>query len=327
MTQRTRYFLVGSGLVVAVGLGTGLVAYYGGELTTRRAPLTEFAYVPESVTAVAYADVRHIMQSEFHHRLRAMMPAGPERQRLLADTGIDLERDIDSVVAGLNPADAAGGVVVLVRGRFDVGQIEAVAVQHGARVEDYQGRRIVSSLHAPSTTDRRGDTDAAVAFLEPGLVALGPLRAIKQAIDGARRQQSVAANPDVMKVVNAVVADGDAWFVGRLDAIPTHDRLPGAVRDQLAGVQWFSVSAAIDQTAQCRLRAEARDAEAGESLRGVVNGALAVAKIMAGHDTRLDGLLQSVQATGTGAELELSFSVPAEALEALRAVAPTPQVR
>ena len=32
MSNRTRYFMVGAGLVLTVGLGTGLVAYYSGEL-------------------------------------------------------------------------------------------------------------------------------------------------------------------------------------------------------------------------------------------------------------------------------------------------------
>ena len=31
MTKRTRYFLFGAALILAVGLGTGLVAYYRGE--------------------------------------------------------------------------------------------------------------------------------------------------------------------------------------------------------------------------------------------------------------------------------------------------------
>jgi hypothetical protein len=322
MTQRTRYFLVGSGLIVVVGLCTGLVAYYNGELGGRRAPLSEFAYVPATVTAVAYADVRHIMSSEFHHRLRATMPAGPEKARLLAETGIDLERDIDTVVAGLSPSDVLGGPVVLVRGRFNEAQIESVAVQHGATVEDFSGKRILKSLD-PRAAGEPGGSHPAVAFLEPGLIALGQLDAVKHAITAADRRETVAANAEVMKVVNDVLGDGDAWLVGRVESMSDHARLPSAVRDQLAGLQWFSLSAAIDQAMSCKLRAEASNAEAGEALRGVVNGALAVARIMAGNDARLDTLLQSVQASGTGSKLELSFTVPAEALDALRQTAGT----
>ncbi|MEZ5319879.1 MAG: hypothetical protein R2752_20925, partial [Vicinamibacterales bacterium] len=60
MTQRTRYFLIASVLTVAVGLGTGLVAYYNGGLRTTTAAADDFAYVPADASAVAFADVRSI---------------------------------------------------------------------------------------------------------------------------------------------------------------------------------------------------------------------------------------------------------------------------
>src|SRR5688572_12948933 len=145
MTHRTRYFLVGSGLIVVVGLCTGLVAYYNGGLAGRSsvARLSELSYVSSDVTALAYADVRHIMDSEFRQRLRAVMPTGQEKERLLAETGIDIERDIDSVLAGLNPNTISSGPpTVFLRGRFNTGQIENVAVQHGATAEDYRGKRL-----------------------------------------------------------------------------------------------------------------------------------------------------------------------------------------
>ena len=72
MTHRTRSFLFGSGLIVVVGLCTGLVAFYNGNLPLGRSSrLAEFSYIPSDATAVAYADVRHIMDSEFRQRLRA----------------------------------------------------------------------------------------------------------------------------------------------------------------------------------------------------------------------------------------------------------------
>jgi len=324
MTQRTRYFLVGSGLVVAVGLCTGLVAHYSGVLGEKRVPATEFAYVPANVTAVAYADVRHIMNSEFHQRLRALMPAGPEKERLLAETGIDLERDIDTVVAGLGPGGVAGGSIVLVRGRFNAAHIEAVAVEHGAVVEEFHRTRILKLVHTGASNEPGGDQPS-VAFLEPGLIALGQVDAVRSAIEHAERNESVAANAELMKVVDDVAGDGNAWIVGRVDSMSDSAKLPDVVREHLAGLQWFSLSAGVDRTVSCRLKAEAKDEQSGAALRDVVNGAIAMTKVMAGKDSRLDDLLQSVQARGTGPQIELSFTVPAEALDALRSGASAAQ--
>src|SRR6187200_3104346 len=142
MSQRTRYFLIGSTLTLAIGLGTGLVAYYGGSLTLAGSSTgpAELVYVSPEAAAVAYADVHTIMNSEFRQKLRQMVPAtGQGKDELLAETGIDIERDVDTVVAGFIPsADGKHpetASIVLVRGRFNSPQIEAQAVTHGAVVE------------------------------------------------------------------------------------------------------------------------------------------------------------------------------------------------
>ena len=94
-----------------------------------------------------------------------------------------------------------------------------------------------------------------------------------------------------------------------------------AVRTQLATVQWFSLSADIDQAILCRLHAEARDAKAGEEMRAVVNGVLAAAKLMSGQDARMNTVLNSVQSSGVGADLDLSFTVPAELVDMVASAA------
>jgi hypothetical protein len=307
MTHRTRYFLIGSGLILVVGLCTGLVAYYNGNLPLRRSAVpAEFSYITSDVTAVAYADVRHIMDSEFRQRLRDHLPAGQEKERLLAETGIDLERDIDTVVAGFMPDAGPGGSVVLVRGRFDASKIESVATQHGATVEEYSGKRLLRSAGSAETPG--------IAFLEPNLLALGNIDAIRRAIDASRTQQTISSNAELMEAVNGVVNTGNAWVVGRPNAMLSAN-LPDQVKDQLASLQWFALSAGVDRGLNCRLRAEARDAASAEQMRAVVNGALALARLM-DKDKRLDAF-DAVQATGRGAQIDLSFTVPPEVLDAI----------
>lgn len=328
MTQRTRYVLVGSGLIVVAGLCSGVAAVYGGGLSFRRAARgpAELSYVSSGTTAIAYADVRHIMDSQFRQRLRSVLPTGQEKDRLLAETGIDLEHDIDTVLAGLSPDGfAGGGSVVLVRGRFDQSRIEGLAVQHGATVEDYLGKRL---LIAPSSSDREGAASdmtpghaqgrsGGIAFLEPGLVALGQPDALRRAIDAARTQTSVTNNAGLMAVLGKVQDDGNAWIVGSPDAVSQNAALPEMVRNQMGAVEWFALTAGIDHAVTCRLRAEARDAESGEQIRSAVNGALAVARMMSGKDARFDSLLNSIQTSGSGDVLDVSFTVPADVLDAM----------
>jgi hypothetical protein len=313
MSRRTRYFLLISGLIVVAGLGTGLVAVYTGGLSTlRNQNPPEFSYIPSDATAVAYADVRHIMDSEFRQRLREALPddKAKAKDEFFAETGIDIERDIDTVMAGLTAqAMAGGGPVVLLRGRFDRDRVEQAALKHGATAEDYKGRRLLRAPEGP------GSDQPGIAFLESGLVAVGSIDRVKQAIDSAERRDNITANAELMKLVTEVDRSSDAWIAGRLDHMPGQQGWPDAVKDHLGAVQWFALSAAVDRAVTATLRAEARDAKAAEDLRGVVNGAISMARMMAGKDAKLTGMLDSVQATGSGTQMQISFTVPPDVID------------
>src|ERR1700752_4505436 len=132
MSRSTRYFLVGSSLIVVLALGTGLVAYYNGNLPlSSRARNADLGDLPADSAAVAYADVRAIMSSEFRQKLRQVLPTGEELGKFRDELGVDIERDIDTVAAAYlaNSQSTESGLVV-VRGRFNEGQIEGLATQH-----------------------------------------------------------------------------------------------------------------------------------------------------------------------------------------------------
>ena len=325
MSRGTRNFLIGSSLVLAVGLCTGLVAYYSGGLPLGAAGAPdEFAYLPADTSAVAYANVRAIMDSEFRKKLKSSLPTGEEQEKLKTETGIDIERDIDTVVAGFrgeNPEQ--GGAVVLVRGRFNDGDVEFRARQHGATVEEYRGKRLV--LMAPQVTGGEGASarhaTGGLAFLEPGLIALGDADSIKRAIDAQATSQNVSANTELMAFVEEVQLGANAWVVGKFDELSKNAELPEHVRAQIPAVQWLAVSANVNGGIRGTLRAEARDDKAAEDLRAVVNGALAAGRMMGGQDPRATNILNSVQLTGTGKTVAVSFTLPPDMLDVLAGVA------
>lgn len=315
MAPNTRKFLVGSAIVVAAGLCTGLVAYYSGALPGR-AIRTEFSYIPGDVSAVAFADVRGIMDSEFSQRIREVMPTGAEKNRLLEETGIDIERDIDTVLAGLSGSDASGAVVVM-RGRFDQSRIEALAVRNGARPEQYGGRAMLVGLSTPDEAHVPADHVPALAFLDDGLLAIGEVTAIRKAIDVAAAGTDVASSADMMRFISTVQGSGNAWFVGRADRMTNQPQLPDVVRDHAEAIEWVSVSADIGRDVRALIRAEARDEQSGQQLRTVVAGALTAAKMFGEHDARFATALNSVQTTGSGRSVEVSFELSSGLLDLL----------
>ncbi len=326
MTKGTRYFLIGSIVVLVASLATGLVAYYNGGLGIRAlaGEPSEFAYLPSSSSAVAYADVRAIMNSQFRQRLRQVIPTGAEQERLKAEIGLDIEKDIDTVVAGVTGADLEKGGVVLVRGRFQDSTIESVAVGHGATVDTYKGKRLLlmgdHRRAGEALAEGVHPVTACLAFLEPGLLALGDAAAVKRAIDTNGSGESVKKNAELMKLVGDLKGAGNAWVVGRFDAFKGHE-LPSVVKTQLDAVQLFAASVQINGGVSGLVRAEARDDQAAEQLRDVVRGALAAGRLMSGKDTRVDAVLNSFQLQGTGKTVSLSFTVPPEVFDILNGVA------
>jgi hypothetical protein len=323
MTTRTRYFLVGSLLTLAIGVGVGLVAYSVGLPTsafTRQGGPDELQFVPANAALVAYADVHDIMTSELRQRVRSTFPMKENgQQEFQSQTGINIETDIDHIVAAFVPTGeqtgrVPGSAIVLARGRFDQVKIEALMRDHGAQVEDYKGSRLVVG------DTQQGRSAVSLAFLEPGLVAVGSSPLIRGAVDLKAGGSSIATNDEMMTLIRDLDS-GNAWAAGRFDALTAQAKLPDGVAQQLPSVTYFSASAIIDSGIRATLRTESRDEESANGLRDVVRGFLALAKMQASGRPEIATLVQSLQLGGTGKTVSLSFDLPANSIDALAALA------
>jgi len=344
MTTKTRYFVIVSLLTLGVGLGTGVVAYYvgfpAGAFASRGGPL-ELGFVPRDASVIAFANVHEIMTSELRQKMRRAIPIQENGQQELENqTGINLETDIDTVVACMGPeavgANTPGAGMVLARGRFDETKIEALMREHGAHVETYNGKRLIvadpkdmrdNPADDPTLTRHSHSTSLSLSFMEPGLAAIGSTRLIKAAIDlhhaGNNPQaglESVTGNEELMNLVRSL-DNANAWAVGRFDALRAQSHLPANVLSQIPAITWFAVSAHVNGGLRGTLRAEARDDESANNLRDVVRGFLALAKLGSGAKPELESVMQSLELGGTGKTVSLSFAVPAELFDVIGAMA------
>src|SRR3954464_3928408 len=319
MTTKTRYFVITSLLVLAVGIGTGLVAYYTGFPTSafpRQGGPDELQFVPATAALVAYADVHDIMTSPLRHKVRSAVPLKEDGQREFENqTGINIETDIDHVVAFVAPsldggAARPGSAMVLARGRFDAVKIEALMRDHGAQVEEYKGRRLVVGEAG------QGHPSISLVFLQPGLIGVGSNELVHGAVDLRNGGPSVTTNDGMMNLVRSLDG-GNAWAVGRFDVLTAQAKLPAGFADRLPPVTWFSASAQIDSGIRGALRAETRDEESATSLRDIVRGFMAMARLQAASKPELQPLVQAFDLGGTGKTVVLSFDVPSNLFDAI----------
>jgi hypothetical protein len=304
-----------------VGLGVGLLAYYnaGGAGASSIGPV-ELSYVPSDASAVAYANVRDIMNSEFRQKLQQVLPTGEERDKIETELGLDFERDIDALVVGMSLGESGSeSGIVLVRGRLNFTQIEGLAAQHGATVQEYRGKRMYVTPLAPDRD--HPERQAGFALLEGDLVALGPVDTLRRGIDAAATNANITGNADMMRFIGKIDPTSHAWIVGHFDAVSKSAALPEEVRMRIPPVQWVAASARMNGGLAGTLSAETRDDLAGEQLRDVVRGALAAAQLMVGQDARLDALVKSVQVQGIGNTVTVNFTVPVEVLDMINGLA------
>ncbi len=319
MTSKTRYFVLTAFGILALGLTTGLVASLAGlpVAFSRAAGPDDLSYVPAEAVAVAYANVQEVMASELRQRLRKLEPDTADRDEFEAKTGVNIERDIDTVVAAMLLGAEAGNddsrPLVLARGRFDQVRIEGLAREHGAAIEDYQGVRMIAHTGDKQTM--------ALGFIEPGALALGSAAAVRGAIDAKRSGRSVLSNTELMRLVGDLNAS-NAWVVGRFDAMAGKAGLPGELQLKVPALSWFSAAGHLNGGITGTFKAEAKDDEAAANLRDMLRGVVAMAKLQAGDKPGMKAMVDSLQLGGEGKTVAVGFSVPAEMFDTLEAMKP-----
>jgi uncharacterized protein YidB (DUF937 family) len=109
--------------------------------------------------------------------------------------------------------------------------------------------------------------------------------------------------------------------VGRFDALANQARLPSDLQAQLPAVTLFSAAGHVNGGVSGVFKAEARDEAAAQNLRDVVRGFLAMARLQAGSRPAIQQMVDSLQLSGEGKTVALSFNIPSEFFDALEAMA------
>jgi hypothetical protein len=319
--KKTRYFVAISGAILAVGLGTGLVASYMGlpvSVFSSAAGPDELQYVPADAAVVAYANVREVMDSQFRQRFKSLEPSEDQKNEFEEKTGLNLEQDVDSIVGAVMPKDGmannpAGSFLILAKARYQPARLEALALEHGAQAIDYQGKRLLTHK------DGSGD-EMAVGFAEADLVVFGTLATVKASLDARASNRNVVSNNEMMKLVNEI-DNANAWAVGRFDAIASKAGLPGEIAAQLPAITWFSAAGHVNGGISGTLKAEAKDEATAKNLRDIMGGFIAMARMQAANKPGMQQLADSLVLSGDGSTVALAFSIPSEVLDVLEGIA------
>lgn len=339
MTKKSRYFLIGSAAVLVLGLGGGMIAYmaYQRAAGVPAGLPTELRYVPVDAQMVAYADVHTVMASEMRRELERMASGHHGQQQMHEFMGIDLEKDINHVVAFMQPEAGAQAndttpqpprILLLAQGTFDQSKVEQLIKGHGGTVEDYHGKHIIIRAPEPPRDNsaatppdgnpgpRRVHVESAIGFVRPDLIALGPTELVRGVLDSPATAANVTGNDDLMALIRDE-ASANAWVIGRFDAVSRRMGLPASVRSQVPPLRLVAASAHVDGGLKATIKAQTADSAAADQLRDVVRGAIAFARLQSGSKPELQNALKTVELGGAGTKVQLSFMMTPDTLRAL----------
>ena len=313
MSKRTRLFVLVASSTLIAGVGTAGVASYvgfGPLAQVGGTAASDLSYIPAAAEVVAFADVRRVMDSDLRQKLHSDLNRTAGRQNQLQEIGLDLERDVDTVVVATLPAaEGTAGQhlpLLLARGRFDNARIEATIRNAGGAPTEHRGYRFVSN-------DR-----VAVAFIETGFIVAGGPAAVRLSLDTrATGSGSITGDASLVRLVRRV-DDAATWVVADFQALQSTNLLPGAMAGQLPAITWLAASGDVGDGLSARIFAEGRDERAAQDLQEVVRGFVALARMQSGQEAALNQLLNSIELTGEGKTVTLSFAIPAEFFDRLK---------
>jgi len=220
MSKRTRLFVVAALATLAIGIGTAGLASYAGlrPALLGRSTTSDLAFVPGTAQFVAFADVRRVMDSDLRQQLAPSLGTSTATQNPLQQIGLDLERDVDSVIVASLPGGTRpeGMPLLLAHGRFDIGLIEAQVRSAGGSPNNYGGIRMVAN------------DQIAVAFIETGFIAVGDPASVRLALDTkSKGVGSISGDDAVMRLVRKVDAS-NTWVVANFEDLQAAKSFPVA---------------------------------------------------------------------------------------------------
>ena len=183
-----------------------------------------------------------------------------------------------------------------------------------------RGHRDRADEDPADETDRphhRGhDFQPALAFVEPGLALFGNAELVKAGLN-RKAGQNLTANGEMMARIEKLDRDANAWAVGRIDALAGQGRFPDNVASHLPSLTWVEASGHLNGGIRGTLRAETRDEQAAKNLRDMINGLLALGRMQAQSKPEVQSLMQAITLGGSGTTVEMSFTIPAELIDAM----------
>jgi len=241
-------------------------------------------------------------------------------------TGFNPLQDISEVLAATAADPANPGGLVLARGTFPVDKIASTLSGGKAnwQVTAYGGATLIS------TTNSKDKVAQAVAFMGTSIAVAGDLASVKAAIDRSGGSNSI--DPALAVIVNQLSTSEDEWLVSSVSVgslIPPSASVDGAkgpaatLLPLLKSIQSLNGGIKFGDNVVVTGEAVANSPQNAAALDAVIKLAMTLGSSLtanAANNPQLTSaiqLLQAVQVTTNGSNVDLSLSIPEAQIEGI----------
>ncbi len=300
--------------------------FFGALLSCAAADPGLLKLAPPDARFVSGIQVAQSLRTPFgQYVLSQMEPDDGDLRKLLAESGIDIRRDISEILIATAGDSENPKSLIIARGQFHPDQFTAAATARGASVALWHDVPVVSLKGAKA--------EGAIAFPEPGIALAGDADTVRAAIG---RSGAATLSPELQARIRELSAAYDAWF---LSNGPPGDFFAGKIADENLGdaVNSNLLSAVLDASGGLKFQPEgvrfegtanARSEKDAVAVRDVVKFLAGLVPVNSGPGPKTT-LAQSLNATAEGKVVRLSLSMPEAVVEQffLKAQAAGAQVR
>ncbi len=274
--------------------------------------------LPPDAAVMAGMDAVRMKNSPFGQRLVGQTGAdSASLDQLIRMTGFDPRRDVNEVLfatpSGVDletlaspggGSAAAGRVLFIARGQFDIARLGEAARSQSGFVESYHGVTVIGS---------KQDDESRMAFLSGSIALAGDAESVRAAID--RHRSGAAPDPALAARIQDVSTRYDFWFLtNESPALTLAPRVPnktlsGAFRgDLFQAVRRMQIGVKAGALMEISVEAVTRSEKDAVALGDVIRF---MSQVLEGNSgAHVSELLQKMDLRTEGATLRFSIAVP-----------------
>jgi hypothetical protein len=321
MTRSRLVVVCALGLVVAAAAAAlGTLALQPAPAPLGPVPAAALALPGDSPVLIGL-DVRKLTKSSFYQKQvsqssKARLDAFKEIEE---KTGLNPERDVDTVVfAGTRESGPKHGVA-LVMGRFDAEKLGTGMTQRkGVTSSPYKGTPLFSFAD--------GDVKRSLAVLDASSIVLGEEPLVQATIDNrGGGRTGLASNPALAARLARVRPGATFWMVGDASALKDMPAsVPGAGGGgamTLPALQQIVISGDFDPQISVDIIGDTADDAGAKNLADMLRGFIAFGTVQAASKPELAGLATAFNVAQDKNQVTIAVRLPPELVEALQKTA------